>query len=383
MITNKPIKLAIVTQFPADPEYPYGGVEAVSVNLVKSLSEISQLDVHVITLDKGITSPRHYEWLGSTIHRLPRTAKNELINALFSGRDTISSYISDLNPDIIHAHDTYGLMVSKLDYPRVFTVHGFIHGDTLLSQKNLPWIRSKIWKQIEHQGWSDQPHIISISPYVREKVSQVSKSVIHDIDNPISSRFFGIENAANKNIIFSAAVISPRKNTLNLINAIERLSSDGHDVELRLAGSVSNHEYGEIVAKTIKEKKLENKVKLLGRINSNEIQDELSQATIFALVSLEENSPMGIEEAMAAGIPVVTSNMCGMPYMVKDGESGFLVNPHDVSDIARRIKQIITDTKLMNSMRDTSRCIALERFHPDVVAKKTYRVYKDILNHNS
>ena len=89
---------------------------------------------------------------------------------------------------------------------------------------------------------------------------------------------------------------------------------------------------------------------------------------------------MGIEEAMAVGIPIVTSNMCGMPYMVRDGESGFLVNPNDVDDIARRIKTVLTDRELYAHMSNCSREIAMQRFHPDVVAQKTYKVYRDILD---
>ena len=69
-------------------------------------------------------------------------------------------------------------------------------------------------------------------------------------------------------------------------------------------------------------------------------------AAAFALISLEENSPMAIEEAMAAGVPVVTSNRCGMPYMVRDEESGFLVNPDDSEETAERLRQLLTDDEL-------------------------------------
>lgn len=374
------MKLAIVTQFPRDPAYPYGGVEAVSVNLVKGLTQFKELQIDVITLDSEITSVEVYESNGATIHRLPRTASNEMLNALFSGAKSISRYLEKLAPDIVHAHDTYGIMIKNTPYPRVFTVHGFIYGDTLLSRTKLPWLRSLLWKYVETRSWADQPHIISISPYVRERVSRYSRAIIHDIDNPISSDFFNLEGKESKPIIFSAAVISPRKNTLNLIYAVKSLLQQGIEVELRLAGSVSNADYGEKVVKAISDNNLDKNVKLLGRINSVEIQSQLTQSTIFALVSYEENSPMGIEEAMAVGVPVVTSNMCGMPYMVKDGESGFLVNPRNVDDIAKRIKQIICDNELRSKMVLRSKQIAQERFHPDVVAQKTYRVYKDILD---
>jgi len=84
---------------------------------------------------------------------------------------------------------------------------------------------------------------------------------------------------------------------------------------------------------------------------------------------------MGIEEAMAAGIPVVTSNRCGMPYMVRDGESGFLVDPNNPNDIARRLGQLFKDDELRRTMGAKGREIALDRFHPDKVATRTREVY--------
>ena len=101
----------------------------------------------------------------------------------------------------------------------------------------------------------------------------------------------------------------------------------------------------------------------------------MSRAAVFALVSLEENSPMAIEEAMAAGVPVVTSNRCGMPYIVRDGESGFLVNPNDTDEIAGRLRQLIENDELRRSMGAKGKEIALDRFHPTRIAARTRDVY--------
>ena len=227
--------------------------------------------------------------------------------------------------------------------------------------------------------WREQPHIISISPYVRERLTGIATGVIHDIDNPISERFFEISRNERKGVIFSAAVISPRKNTLTLIDAFEKLISEGIDAELRLAGSVVEPRYGRLVEEKISTYGLQNRVIMLGRISTDQIMKELSAASIFALVSLEENSPMGIEEAMAARVPVVTSNRCGMPYMVRHVETGFLVDPKDSEDIAWRMKQLLEDDTLRSKMGEKSHLIAQDRFHPKVVARRTWEVYYEAI----
>ena len=178
-------------------------------------------------------------------------------------------------PDVVHSHDTYGLMVKGIGIPRVFTIHGFIYGDTLVSGVKMPWLRSLIWKLVETSGWSDQPHIISISPYVRERIAGIVKGVIHDIENPISDTFFDVKRNEKPGVIFSAAVISPRKNTLALIDAVQILVEEGNDVQLRMAGKIIDSKYGKAVEERIKKNSIERNVILLGAINADKVKAEL------------------------------------------------------------------------------------------------------------
>jgi len=373
------VKVAVLTAFPDDPEAPQGGVEAVSVNLIGALAQHDDLHIDVVTTKRSYSVLRKEKWASVTIHRLPWVGGSILRNAVGPGRRQIQSYLRDVKPDVIHAHDTYGLMVKGMTRPRVFTIHGFIHGDTLVSGERLAGLRSWMWRWIETGGWADQPHIISISPYVRERLRGIATGVIHDIDNPISERFFDIDRAEQKGTIFSAAVVTPRKNTLALVDAVAELAANGMDCELRLAGSLDDEAYVQQVRQRIQQSGLEHHVSLLGRIDTEQVSRELSAASAFALVSLEENSPMGIEEAMAAGVPVVTSNRCGMPYMVRDGESGFLVDPNDPHDIARRLRRLLEDDELRRPLGAKGREIALDRFHPAKVAARTRQVYLRVM----
>jgi glycosyltransferase involved in cell wall biosynthesis len=375
-VNERRIKVAFVTSFPRDPEVPRGGVEAVSVNLVKALAALGGLEINIVTTDPETKEETVSEWSGIPVHRMPRLGNRRLLEAVFHGRRQVQGYIRGLRPDVVHAHDLYGLMVKNLDIPRVFTVHGFIHRDIQVSTRPYRALISRIWRMAETSGWAEQPHIISISPYVREGLKGISTGRIHDIENPISEEFFQIPRNERKGTVFCSAVISRRKNTRSLVEAVIKLISSGTDVELRLAGEVDEDIlYGRKVRDLVRTSRQEDRVKFLGHISSEEVRKELSAASIFALVSLEENSPMGIGEAMAAGVPVVTSNRCGMPYMVRHGESGFLVDPNNIDDIAFRLRQLLENDALRAAMGRKSREIALDRFHPDAVARRTLDVY--------
>jgi glycosyltransferase involved in cell wall biosynthesis len=372
-------RLAVATYFPRDPEKPSGGVEAVSVNLVRALAARREFSVDVVTLDASIDAPTRGEWAGARLHRLPRGTGSELGTALGQGRASVQRYLLGLAPDVVHAHDTFGIMVQGLALPRVFTIHGFIHGDTLVSGRKFARLRSLLWKRYETAAWADQPHIISISPYVRERLTGIARGVIHDIDNPISEPFFSIERRERPGAIFCAAAICPRKNQLALVEAVARLAKRGVDAELRLAGPVTDAGYGQQVAEAIRRHGIGERVKMLGQIGTPSVMQELQGAAVFALVSLEENSPMGIEEAMAARVPVLTSNRCGMPYMVRSGETGYLVDPHDIADIETRLARLLGDPALRAAMGARAHEVARSRFHPDYVAGRTAEVYRDCL----
>jgi len=369
------MKVAMVTSFPTDPAAPCGGVEAVSVNLVEALSMIDDLDVHVVTTDRTVRAATQDTWKGATVHRLPRSRSRVLIDAIGPGRRQMCRFLRRLEPDVVHAHDVYGLMIKGLATPSVYTIHGFIHGDTRVSGEPFARVRSVVWRRIETAGWARQRHIISISPYVRERLSRVARGVIHDVENPIAPSFFETPRREGSLTVFSAAVVSPRKNTLALVDAVSHVVRAGIDVRLRLAGAAIDPAYASRVRERIEDQGLTDRTTWLGAITSDAIRRELAAASVFALVSLEENAPLGIEEAMAVGVPVVASNRCGMPYLVRHGETGYLVNPHDSREIGHQIARLLKADRLRREMGEAGGTAARARFHPAAVARRTREVY--------
>ena len=96
--------------------------------------------------------------------------------------------------------------------------------------------------------------------------------------------------------------------------------------------------------------------------------------------SRQEVAPMCIAEAMAAGKPVVATNICGIPYMVDNGKTGFLFEPRDVQPLTEKIIALLQDDDLRHKMGKRAKEVAKKRWSADIIAKKTVNVYKEILS---
>lgn len=370
------MRVLLATWFPDDAERPRGGVEAVSATLVQALAAVPGLDVSVFTFSRSVRTPTVERWQGASIHREPQPRGTMLRIARGAGRRRLAAAVDALRPDVVHAHDTFGIMAAPLSIPRVMTIHGFIHGDTLVGGGRYRRLRSLMWRSAEHRAWAAFPFVIAISPYVRERLAGIARGRIVDIENPIARIFFDRPRQETPDVIFSAGVICRRKNTLGLVEAVGRLHRDGIPARLRLAGGTTEPPYQTQVEARIRSLGLEGSVDMLGPCGIERIVGELERAAVFALVSREENAPLGVQEAMAVGVPVVASNRCGMPYQIRDGETGLLVDPEDPEDIASRCAELLGDAAFRRQASERARQEARARFSPEVVAERTVRLYR-------
>lgn len=371
------MRIALFSRFPEDLAAPRGGVETVTLALTRALVAMEDTDLHVITLERGRRSLAVTQELGATIHRLPGSRWPQMFEILFGpGRYRLKRYLRRLRPDVVHFHETYGLGIGRLPMPSVFTVHGFDHANIPAEGRRLPWLRAPLWKRVEAWGLARQRHIISITPYVRRHIRPLTTARIYDIDNPIDPACFDIPRREVAGRVFFAGWISHRKNPLTLIQAFARVVEHDSKATLHIAGEQPDQRYAETVRNAIRELGLCKHVSMLGRLTPAEVRHELSEASVFALPSRQENAPMAISEAMASGVPVVSSNVCGMPFMVQAGRTGFLVDPENTDMLADRLTALLRDKALRTEMGDAARRVALERFHPDSVARKTREVYE-------
>lgn len=373
------MKTAIYSRYPSSSGCPKGGIESVTVVLVRALAQLNDMDVHVVTLEPKRTASVVEQDGDVVVHRLAGSSWPQVLDILVGpGRKVLVDYVTELKPDVLHTHETHGLGLGGICIPHVFTVHGFDHANLVVDSAKLGWFRSQLWKRVERRGLAKQSHIISITPYVRQMIEEMTNATIYDIENPVDERFFKIVRRPEQGRILCVGWINERKNILNSVKAFAQITGVCREAKLIIAGESKETDYFNRVKKAIEQHGISDRVELTGHITHTQLGQELARASVFLLPSRQENSPMAIAEAMAAGVPVVASNRCGMPYMVSEEQTGFLIDPESTDQIAQRLRRFIDSPQLCQQMGKEGRRTALERFHPRAVALRTREVYEQV-----
>jgi glycosyltransferase involved in cell wall biosynthesis len=141
-----------------------------------------------------------------------------------------------------------------------------------------------------------------------------------------------------------------------LIEAFQRLSADFPKVKLKLLGYYPDGEHLEALTAGSPQ------IEILKARSNLEALEVISKATIFALPSRCEGTPRVVIEAMAAGVPVIGSDVGGIPYLIRDGENGFVVPVGDVSALDARLRQLLSDSELRMRMGARGRELAHTNF---------------------
>lgn len=99
---------------------------------------------------------------------------------------------------------------------------------------------------------------------------------------------------------------------------------------------------------------------------------------VFILPSYMEGLPMTVLEAMGRGIPVLATNVGGIPEIIIDGENGFIVNPGDKRALVEKLEALISDTGLRERMGRKGLEMAKENFSVEIIGKRLEILYKEM-----
>jgi glycosyltransferase involved in cell wall biosynthesis len=376
--------IAIVTVFPRESHSIDGGVAGVAKYLVDELVKQPNIKLTVVVPKSDAGEITCEGWGDFNVYRLGKQGPWSFLPGtfydIFAGRRQLRSLLRQINPDIVHFQGVT-FLATNCEKPSILTIHGIAEKDAMWDKRRgllrrLKWL---VLKLTEEYGRRRAPNVILISEYVRRFLpirSEFRRSWM--IENPVADSYFDIDRQLEPGRIFCCSRIRPLKNTLGMIKAFALIAKQFPDSQLRIAGAAETA-YLAKCRKQVESEGLEDKVHLLGNISIKNVQEELSKANCLAAPSFQENAPLTIAEAMAAGVPVVAAKVGGVPEMVEDGKTGLLVDPHDTNNICQAISRVLSDCKLAESMGRLAKKAAADRFRASTVCKRTLQAYREVL----
>lgn len=146
--------------------------------------------------------------------------------------------------------------------------------------------------------------------------------------------------------------LCPAKGQHILLAACRILKDSGFSFSLTLVGDGS--ERGSL-EKFCRELQLEDRVLFTGALGQAEVREQYQAADIFVLPSFAEGVPVVLMEAMAMGLPVVSTNITGIPELIDHGRSGLLATPGDVDDLVRQLQRLLVEHPLRKRLGSAGR----------------------------
>ena len=376
--------IALVGDYSRDSHTIGGGVESVMLYLAQGLSAFPDISLDVVTLDRWGLGARSVENGRVRVHyveasQLPgRLAHSDNINRM---RD----FLVALKPDLVHAHiaGKYSAAAAASGMPWVLTLHGirYLEAQLRTGFRNRLY-RNTLVRREEMRGVRQASHLISISPFIQASFGKNIRAKVYDIENPIADVYFDLESSPEAQQLLYVGRLTPRKAIDVLLKAFRQVHEHFPGATLRLAGkcdSDTQDPYCESLKRFVEENQLQGAVQFLGQLNEAQLHKEYQSCTALVLTAVLETAPMAIAQAMAVGVPVVTTDAGGSRYLVDDGRSGSVVPINDSRAIAQALETLLADPGKASEYGRQAKQSAKQRFHTDAVAARTRDVYYDIL----
>ncbi len=376
------MRVAIVGLYPRDPARLRGGVEAVTLQLSRGLARIPDVDVHVLVSEAGRPPGVERPEPGITVHSLGGAARFGNLLFALPDRRRIARALRALAPDIVHAHGAHRESLGALEsgLPTVVTIHGILEAEIGLERSLGKRVRGMFRRQLVAAAFRRMRNVILLTPEVEEHYrDRLRGARTWVIGNPVDARFFETTAAEDPNVLLFSGLLIPRKGIPNLLEAMARVVREVPDAKLRLAGMATHAAHEAEIRADVQRLGLERVVRFLGGLAPADLAQEVARCAVYVLVSRQETLPVAILEAMAAGKPVVASPVGGVPRVVHEGETGFLVPHGDPDALASRLVQLLRDPGLRARLGANARRAALERFTLESVSRRTVDVYRQVI----
>jgi glycosyltransferase involved in cell wall biosynthesis len=230
-------------------------------------------------------------------------------------------------------------------------------------------------------------HVIAVSEYSKQDVlksfhvDEARISAIHEAVSPVFLRTPSSEDEARlrplslkPGYILSVGAADRRKNLAGLLDAYRLLGRSGTTPPLAIVGGASGDAFD--LAAEVRMRDLGSQVRLLGRVPDDLLATLYSHAALLAFPSLYEGFGLPVVEAMAAGTPVVTSQVSSLPEIA--GDAALLVDPLSPNALKDAMRRILEDKNLRADLIRKGR-VRVKQFSPETHGDRLADLYRRVL----
>jgi glycosyltransferase involved in cell wall biosynthesis len=300
----------------------------------------------------------------------------------------ISGYIKFIKvlikdkPEVIHIHSSFGpsfyrkipfiIMASWARKSIINHVHGAEFKDFY---ENANTKKRKLIEKI----YNKCSCIIALSDEWKDKLSKIvpnEKIVVIENYSVIYPKATEerLKRVCNNQVLFLGA-IGKRKGCYDIPEVVERVAKEVPDVKFVIGGSGDIEQITEI----LRNKGIEKYVEFSGWVRGKDRDSLFRESDIFFLPSYNEGMPMSILDAMGYGLPIVSTDVGGIPKIVHQGENGYLCEAGDCEEFASRIIEILKNADLRSKYILGSFNIAKADYSLEAHLIKIIQKYKEVL----
>jgi glycosyltransferase involved in cell wall biosynthesis len=328
---------------------PTGGIASVLDDIVSSqLSEDYQFEV----FRKSEGFPKGFEGrIGRNVYRLFRYGRF-FLKVIFKRYDFIHIHSSTM---VFFGNSIFMLLARIAGTKVLLHMHGtdwprFYDNDTesrkRRKKKALSWSTKII---VLYKLWKDEIEKLGVKAETR-----VVRNFVHRVDPPSQAAVDDAAQRINKKdgdfVVLMVGTVGQRKGVFDILEAVPKVAAEADNVKFVFAGGEEKPGEWAQIRKILEDETVAAHSVFLGEIGRDEVQALLANAQVFTLPSYIEGMPIAIIEAMRKGIPVISTVVGGIPDMIDDGVSGYLINPGDPEAIAESVLKLIRDEDLRKEL---------------------------------
>lgn len=367
------------------------GVGGGEIVLWKTMEELAKrgytLDV-VLPKQSGSALPKLE---GVTFHLASRFTGFRPID-LCSAASWWKKSVDIHNTDIIHAAKPEIILtnlwaklknkpiVHEIHYPRLYPYSlSDIRREGILNHKV---IRSALNLRLDKQATKLCTKVIVPSKYSKEELSRVyginEKKIEVAYPGVDTSVFkdFGLEREKR---IITIGRLEPQKGLDTLLYAFKEILKDNPGVSLDIVGREGSKNYETYLKNICIKEGLTSNVKFYGFLQQKEIVELLNKASIFAMPSRIESFGLVLVEAMACGLPVVSTDVGAIPEIIPNKKTGVLIEPENIEELAEQILILLNDNKKRADLAKEGIRRVKENFTWEKRAERVENIYDSIL----